>query len=239
MADLFPKAMLAAYNAHGSMQIGDEIRPEHLYRYKLEVGGDVVVDDEWALWEYLADSTVGWRTYDLTVADAIEKIGLDLLYVGGGSGRFAKACAGWGLNCHSIDSAPDAIELMRLRGVSKDLMDGNAMAFNDSDYPLVVIAPAAFDGSDDPTALLAEVARVASDAVLVSGWTRNPVTGETVTYKETITYQGEEEMRNATSYHWTTVEDMLVSAGMSVAKTVTFLASADSSEVSWLIEARH
>lgn len=248
---LFPKAMLVAWKAYGDAHIGDEIQPLHIYNWMSEING-VQTDDatSFALWDYLSDEPLsgGWMTHDLTVADAIKEANMDFLYIGGGAGRFAKAALSWGLVGHCIDHSPDAIELMTLRGVPCDLMDGNDMsAYADNSWPLVVISPWSFSGSPDPTQILSEAARVAEQKVIVSDWQvsalPNPPLGtwpEPVDVRETIEWNGETEQRDGKAYHLNHVLSMLDDVGMVPDKSIQFLADLERLDIfSWLVEATH
>lgn len=231
--DLFPKALLAAYKAHGPCSEGMVMEPVHLYDWSTKYE-DHEVSFPAALWEYLSDSPLpGWSIPYLTILTAIQEAGLNVLYVGGGSGRMAKAMEAYGLTCHCIDVSPDAIELMELRGVSCSLMDGHSMTFEDGAFPLVVIPHDTF-GTNNPQGLIKEAVRVASSKVIIAGWEAAP---DPVEVTETMTWQGETEVSNSWAYHSDSVETMLEDEGATVVKVVKFLSNPEFPEVSWLIEA--
>lgn len=249
---LFAQTMLDAWKLYGDSKLGDEIQSEQVYRWKIELNGEVTTDEDFTIWEYLYPYALPgcWSTFDLVVALGIMDCKLseddareyDLLYVGGGSGRFASAVAQWDkpLKCFSVDLSPQSVELMQLRNVPCALMDGHDMsALEDNSFPLVVLSPWSMGSSEDTAKLVAEAARVASEKVIATGWLGGAHGDEQpVTYRETMTaWNGETETHEITARHYNHFLSLFAEHSMVPIVTKTFLALDENpDELSWIIE---
>ncbi len=247
--------MLEVWKLYGDTFLGQPVlpaRPEYIYEWSTTINGEIE-ESVCSIGEYLCPHAVPglWNTWDLVVALAILNCELsvdperewDMLYVGGGSGRFHNATAAWTppRKCFCIDKSAHAVELMELRGVPCELMDGHDMSgFDDSSFPLVVLSPWSLDSSTDPETLVAEAARVASAAVIVSGRLIDYGDETPTTYTDTMTnWQGETQDRVGTARHHDHVLGMFAAEGMSPLVARTFLPLAERpNDPAWLIEVR-
>ena len=232
------EALLACYQAHGDCVPGTEVRPLHHYTWTVTRPDDSVEVLPCAWCDHLMNDpnplNSGWVTADLTTANAIQDCDRDALYLAAGAGRFAKFIESLGRTCHSIDIAPEAIELMTLRGVSSELMDAQAMTFADNSYPLVIVGYGLLGVSSDPAGLMAEAARVASERVIVTDWGDFD---EPYSVTEKLEWNGKEQSWVAASYGVDQALQWLADAGAAVVyKKVAFLDNPELTDASWLVE---
>lgn len=236
MSGLFPKAMLHAHKLYDDWYRGRILEPE-LDFIMTSKGPGIDVTVGGCFWDHLCnDPLQGWTLMDMTFASFIQTTEGNVLYVGGGSGRFSKLLESWGRECYSIDSSPDAIELMERRGVLCALMDGANMSFADGSFAIVVIGGDVLDCYEDPTPFIREAARVASDRIVYCGYMREGQTNDKIEYDWTMEWMGETDTIKAYYQHHEYMRGIAEAEGMGFVRLRTYLPDETQPDLSWILE---
>lgn len=236
MSGLFPKAMLQAHKLYDDWYRGRILEPEIEY-IMTSKGPDFDVTTGASFWDHLCnDPLQGWTLMDMTFASFLLTIEGNILYVGGGSGRFSKWLESHGRECYTIDSSPEAIELMGRRDVECELMDGMDMSFAANSYPVVVIGGDVLDCYEDPTPFIKEAARVASERIVYCGYIREGQTDDKIEYDWSMEWMGETDTIKAYYQHHEYMKGLAEAEGMNFERLRTYLPDESKPDLSWILE---
>ena len=215
MAELFARALLAAYKVTGDLEAHSEC-PDILNYVESATTPRGNYSVLMSMWTYLSSTPcIGWLMEQLTLAEHLCADPHQTLYVGAGSGRMVKCLAQHGTEAHGIDLSDDAIELMTLRGISCEKMDGCNMSYADNSYVRVVVhSNGLLDALEDPAQCISEAARVASGRVIVAGFEIDPAS--TVPFTWGMEWQGESEGATYYSHPISLIEGILTGLGMTL-----------------------
>jgi SAM-dependent methyltransferase len=96
-----------------------------------------------------------------------ERAGPRILDLGSGPGGYSRVLGERGFDCHALDVMDEYVEAARSLGVRADRYDGERVPLADRSVDTVILIEVV-EHLEDPAALLAEAARVASRNVLLT-----------------------------------------------------------------------
>lgn len=222
LPDLFMRMMLAAYEDVGDTRRGMPFSESIVYESWMNSTAGIVERTKTSSWEYLCRSPIdGWDMASLTLIEHLVADPHETLYVGAGTGRMIAFMQSNGIACRGLDISPTSVELMARRGMECDLMDAQAMTYADDSFARVVLhGDGLVDSFADPTILIQEAARVASDGVIVAGYEIDEAESSPLTWG--MAWGGEEYEGTFWAHPRVRIEAMLETAGMTLLLTKSF-----------------